>query len=86
MFIAVHKMGSTTLQQHAFLHFITTLKYAIPSPDKALLWALLKKKKNEPQCGLSNYRPGGKHTMTPVNRNSCLDSWTLLVHYQSQGV
>ena len=45
-----------------------------------------KKKKKEPQCGLSNYRPGGKHTTTPVNRNSCLDSWTLLVHYQSQGV
>ena len=47
MFIAVHKMGSTTLQQRAFLHFITTLKYAIPSPDKALLWALYKKKKKK---------------------------------------
>lgn len=43
-------------------------------------------KKNEPQCGLGNYCSGGKHTMTRVNRNSCLDSWTLPVYYQSQGV
>lgn len=40
MLIAVHKMGPTTLQQHAFLHFITALKYAIPSLEKALLYAL----------------------------------------------
>lgn len=26
------------------------------------------------------------NTMTQVNRNSCLDNRTLLVHYQSQGV
>jgi hypothetical protein len=40
MFIALRKMGASTLQQHAFLHFITALKYAVPSVEKALLWAL----------------------------------------------
>lgn len=78
--------GVNHITAACLLAFYHNTKICNSFPWQSTVVGIIKKKKNEPQCGLSNYRPGGKHTMTPVNRNSCLDSWTLLVHYQSQGV